>query len=142
MSATKRGPCLSGILDTKTGIISFGENFNLRTAGGRARFENFKENAHPIIKERIKALEQGIADGTIDRNPSDGTSGAHSEVVALDRALKAREEVTGKFVSESELSELKLHNRSMTNNRPNETMHRCNNCRHITNGTNMIGGHN
>ena len=141
-SATKRGPCLSGVFDKVTGKTFFGKNFNLRTTKGRAAFEKFKENAHPITKKRIEALEKGIADGTIKHKPSDGTPGAHSEVVALDKALKAREKATGKKVTEENLGDFELHNRSTSNNRPNKTMHRCGNCGCLTDGVDVVGGHN
>ena len=140
-SATKRGPCLTGIYDKVTGEISFGQNFNLRTVEGRKSFELFKRDAHPIIKARIEAYQKKIADGSINPNPSDGTPGAHSEIVALDNALKSREKRTGKPATQDILGEFELHNRSMSNNRPNETMHRCGNCDNLTKGVDVVGGH-
>ena len=139
MSAAKRGPVLTGIRDSITGKIHFGENFDLSKAQGRKAFQDFKKNAHPLVKERIINQEKAIAEGITTPSPRAGTPGAHSEVVALDKAIKARELMTGQKVTEADLSTFKLHNQSMMNAHPASRMNRCDNCAVITDGVTVIG---
>jgi len=65
--------------------------------------------------------------------------GAHSEVVALDKAIKAREVITGVPVREADLGSFQLHNRSMMNAHPATPMDRCSNCQAISAGTEVVG---
>ena len=141
MSFSRRGPCLSGAYDPVTGKTFFGENFDMGSAKGREAFQDFKNNASQVIKDRIAARERAIKNGEVTPNKSDGTPGAHAEVVAMDKAIKAREAQTEKPVTEADMGSFDLHNRSMSNNRPNMPMDRCSNCGAITNGT-TVHGHN
>ena len=140
-SNAKNGPCLTGVRDPITGEIFFGENFGKNQAGKEA-YKQFVENAHPLLKERINSRQAEIDAGKAANDPAfekvDGRGGAHSEIVALDKAIKAREAATGKPVTEADLASFDLHNRHMPNNNP---MHRCPNCSQITNGVNVVGGH-
>jgi YwqJ-like deaminase len=136
-SKTANGPCLSGVYDPVTGQTQFGKNFR-KNAAGRAEYAKFVEDAHPIIKERIKAQQKLIDENKMPPE-TDNRAGAHSEVRALDKAIKAREAATGKPVTESDLGSFDLHNRHMPNN---NAMHRCVNCTSVTDGVNPVGGHN
>lgn len=79
-------------------------------------------------------------DPTVDRRV-----GSHSEVVALDKAIKAREAETGKPVTEADLGSFDLANRRMPGDAdkpPGTTpMDRCPHCKQITDGVNVVGGH-
>jgi hypothetical protein len=136
-SNKKNGPCLSGVYDPKTKKTFFGQNFEKNVKGNK-EYADFVENAHPIIKERIKAQQKLIDEGKMPAEV-DKRAGAHSEVRALDEAIKAREAQTGKPVTEKDLGSFDLHNRHMPSNTP---FNRCPNCSNITNGANTIGGHN
>lgn len=140
-SNAKNGPCLTGVRDPITGEVFFGENFGKNQAG-REAYNQFVENAHPLLKERINARQEQINEGKANNDPLfekvDTRAGDHSEIVALDKALKAREAATGKPVTEADLSSFDLHNRHLPNN---NAMHRCPNCGQITNGVNIVGGH-
>ena len=128
MSLSKRGPVLSAIYDPKTGKTFFGTNFNMRKAADRLEFEKFKENLHPLLKKRLENHN------LFDHTGKAGTPGAHSEIRALDEALKAREAATGTKVTEADLSDFQLHNRGMTNHAPNVPVPRCPHCAALTEG--------
>ncbi len=53
-SNKSNGPCLSGIYDLTTVKTFYGQNF-FKNEMGKDGYTNFVEDAHPIIKERIKA---------------------------------------------------------------------------------------
>ncbi len=135
-SNTKNGPCLSGVYDPVTGKTFFGQNFG-KNGAGRAEYAKFVEDAHPLVKERIKAQQKLIDEGKLPPE-TDKRAGAHSEVRALDEAIKAREKETGQPFTEKDLGNLDLHNRSLPNNTPKI---RCPNCSYITDGVNTVGGH-
>lgn len=140
-SNRKNGPCLTGIFNPVTGKTVFGENFAKNLAGAEA-YKQFVENAHPLIKERIRIRQEQIDRGIASKDPLfetvDKRAGGHSEIVALDKAIKAREAATGRPVTEADLGSFDLHNRHMPNNSP---MYRCPNCSQITEGVNIVGGH-
>jgi uncharacterized Zn-binding protein involved in type VI secretion len=138
-SASQRGPVLSGVRDTQTGEIHYGKNFDLSSAKGRAEYAEFREQAHPVTNARIEARESVLRSGEAVAGPRDGTPGAHSEVVALDRAIQAREQATGIPVTEADLPTFQLHNQSLMNAHPATPMHRCSNCTSITDGVEVIG---
>ncbi len=138
-TASERGPVVTGVGDMVTGEVHHGKNFNMTRAAGRAEYAEFRENAHPVVNSRIDAREAALDQGTAVARPRDGTVGAHSEVVALDTAIKAREAVTGVPVKEADLGSFQLHNRSMMNAHPTAPMDRCTNCRAISAGTEVVG---
>jgi hypothetical protein len=139
LSINRRGPCYSGIHDPLTGQTHYGENFNISKPAGRAGYSKFYEDAHPVVRSRIDAQNEALQNGTATAKATAGTPGAHSEVVALDKMLKAREAYTGQPATEADVSELYLHNRSTMNATAGQPMNRCDNCRNITNGINTIG---
>ena len=105
-------------------------------------YRRFVEDAHPLLKERIKIRQEQVDKGKASGDPAfekvDRRAGAHSEIVATDKALKAIEAETGRPATEADLTNIDLHNRHMPNNNP---MDRCSNCSQITDGVNVIGGH-
>ncbi|MET4083686.1 hypothetical protein ABIB40_003658 [Pedobacter sp. UYP30] len=135
-SKRKNGPCLSGVYDPKTNKTFFGQNFEKNIKGNK-EYAEFVENAHPIIKNRIRAQQKLIDEGKVSADV-DRRAGAHSEVRALDDAIKNREISTGKPVTESDMGSFDLHNRHLPSNTP---FNRCPNCSNITEGTNVVGGH-
>lgn len=139
LSISRRGPCYSGVHDPLTGQTHYGENFNISKPAGRAAYSQFYEDAHPVVRSRIDAQNEALQNGTATAKATAGTPGAHSEVVALDKTLKAREVYTGQPATEADVSELYLHNRSTMNATAGQPMNRCDNCRNITHGINTIG---
>jgi hypothetical protein len=72
---------------------------------------------------------------------SDPRLGAHSEVRALDQAIKARRAL-GIEVNRFDIKDFQLHNRNLS--KVDDTgiplmKNRCENCSYITNGINVIG---
>ncbi|WP_367867226.1 PAAR-like protein [Pedobacter sp. WC2423] len=135
-SKTKNGPCLSAVYDPVTGKTFFGKNFT-KNLKGKAEYAKFVEDAHPLVKKRILARQKLIDEGKVPIE-TDLRAGGHSEVRALDDAIKAREAATSKPVTETDLSTFDLHNRRLPDNIP---MHRCPNCSVITDGVKTVGGH-
>lgn len=138
MSANQRGPCYSGVYDSVTGAYFYGENFDMSKLSDRVAFDVFYASAHPIIKQRIDSHQLNRKNGTAQVNPKAGTIGAHSEVVALDRALKARELTLNKPVLEEEFPSFYIHNRSTMAASAGQPMNRCDNCIVITKGVNTV----
>jgi hypothetical protein len=140
-SKKSRGPVLSGVTDPLTGKTYFGQNFTLRERSN-VIFSEFNQQLHPLLKERLKIYEQKKDAGVIRvEDPLSlekaGLPGSHSEIRALDEALKARETYTGKPISEGDLSSFLLHNRSL--NDAAGVPPRCVNCWHLTDGVKIIG---
>jgi len=129
------------VLNPATGkpAVYQGENFNMKTVQGRADFAKFKQEAHPELQARIKSQEDLLASGWKPENPLSGTPGAHAEVVAYDKALKARE-LAGMKVDSKTIEEIYLHNRSLLPSQyPNGAPDMCSHCRRILSGINPIG---
>lgn len=139
-SRSKDGPCLTGVHEPVTGKIYEGTNFPKNRAGNEA-YQKFVDQSHPLLKERIQnrqaAIDEGKRLGRPEFETVDHRAGAHSEVVALDKALKAREAATGRRVTEADLNEILLHNRNMP--KTQIQMDRCPNCSVITNGVRTVG---
>ena len=139
-SRTNDGPCLTGVHEPVTGKVYEGTNFPKNRAGNQA-YEKFVDESHPLLKERIQnrqaAVDEGKRLGKPEFETVDHRAGAHSEVVALDKALKAREAATGKRVTAADLNEILLHNRNMP--KTQIQMDRCPNCSVITNGVKTVG---
>ncbi|HYO58231.1 YwqJ-related putative deaminase [Archangium sp.] len=99
LSDKQRGPVLTGILDTRTGRTFFGLNQ-----------DEPLRSLHPLLKKRLADYLDTTGSITPARA---GKPGSHSEIVALNRALYAREAALGRPVEPQELSEFVLHNRSL-----------------------------
>jgi hypothetical protein len=129
------------VIDPATGkpAIYQGENFNMKTAKGRAEFAEFRDKAHPELKARIERQEDLLASGWKPENPLSGTPGAHAEVRAYDKALKARE-LAGMEVNSNTIGEIYLHNRSLLPSQyPLGAPDMCSHCRRILDGINPVG---
>ncbi|WP_257454895.1 YwqJ-related putative deaminase [Archangium lipolyticum] len=99
LSNNERGPVLTGVLDTRTGRTFFGTNH-----------ENPPANLHPLLTKSLTAYRAATGGVT---PPRAGVPGAHSEIVALNKALYEREAMMGRPVEPQELSSFVLHNRSL-----------------------------
>ncbi|MFL5345957.1 MAG: YwqJ-related putative deaminase [Hyalangium sp.] len=99
LSLRERGPVLTGVLDTRTGRTFFGINQ-----------ERPPDNLYPLLQQRLADYLKKTGGVTPERA---GDPGAHSEIVALNRALYEREAVLGRPIEPQELSEFVLHNRSL-----------------------------
>ncbi|NWJ95890.1 MAG: hypothetical protein HXX20_08920 [Chloroflexi bacterium] len=127
LSNKYRGPVLTGIMDTQTHEIFYGIN---------SFDKSLPTNLHPLLSQR---LEEYFAKTGGETPLKAGKPGSHSEVFALDKALKAREARTGRRVSESELSDFLLHNRSLRGTRKGTGIPpRCPNCRALTDGVQVV----
>jgi hypothetical protein len=132
-SNRERGPVLTGVKDPLTGKTHFGKNV-----------EKIPEDLHPMLKGRVEAYISQRDAGKINAESDDllraGVPGSHSEIIALDKAIKARESTTRQSMHESELSEFLLHNRSLMKKTLGQGVPpRCINCWHITEGVRVIG---
>ncbi|WP_109078396.1 PAAR domain-containing protein [Aggregatibacter kilianii] len=147
VSAKERGPCLSGVYDPATGETFYAQNFKNNATGDRA-YEAWLNGspetggADPIIKESVAQYEAKIASGEITPSDmADRRTAAHSEIRALDQAIKARRErgipVDASSISEMDLYNVDLQNAAIRNNggmpppKP-----RCEHCQRITDGIN------
>ena len=125
-SNAERGPVLSGVMDTVTGVIYYGQNT-----------VSPPSNLHPLLKSRLEEYERKTGGQT----PVNlGVPGAHSEIYALDQALKAREKDINKPLAEADLSSFLLHNRSLRGKTKGVGVPpRCTNCAVLTDGITVIG---
>jgi hypothetical protein len=125
-SNSERGPVLSGVMDAKTGVIYHGQNTNSAPA-----------DLHPLLKDRLDHYDKV----TVGQAPINlGVPGAHSEIHALNQAIKARERITGVPVTEKDLSDFLLHNRSLRGKTKGIGVPpRCTNCVVLTYGITVIG---
>lgn len=127
LSRSQRGPVLTGVMDPQTGEIFYGLNQG-----------KIPTNLHPIVQKRLDAYLEATGGVT---PPRAGIPGSHSEISALDQAIRARELLTGVPVVESDLSSFFLHNRALIGERRVIGIPpRCANCAAITNGVKIIGG--
>nr|WP_277395794.1 PAAR domain-containing protein [Aggregatibacter actinomycetemcomitans] len=147
VSANERGPCLSGVYDPATGETFYAQNFKNNVTGDRA-YETWLNGspetggADPIVKERVAQYEAKIASGEIiPSDRADRRTAAHSEIRALDQAIKARRErgipVDASSISEMDLYNVDLQNAAIRNNggMPPQKP-RCEHCQGITDGIN------
>jgi hypothetical protein len=141
-SRKSRGPVVSGITDPSTGKTYFGQNLTKKELSDPTFMTHFREQLHPLLKQRLDVYDQKLAAGEIKAEVQTdldraGIPGSHSEIRALDQALRAREASTGKPVTESDLPSFMLHNRSL--NDPAGVPPRCSHCWHLTDGVTVIG---
>jgi hypothetical protein len=141
-SKRSRGPVVSGITDPVTGETYFGQNFTEKERNNLDFMTKFKEQLHPLLKERLEEYTLKLKVGEIKAEDplsldKGGIPGTHSEIRALDQALKSREVYSGKSVTGDDLSSFLLHNRSL--NDPTGVPPRCAHCWHLTDGITVIG---
>lgn len=114
-------------MDPQTGEIFYGLNQG-----------KVPTDLHPLMQQRLNAYLEATEGVTPARA---GIPGSHSEISALDQAIKAREARTGITVTASDLPDFLLHNRSLIGERRVIGIPpRCANCAAITNGVKVIGG--
>lgn len=136
-----KGPVLSGIYDPLLDKIYFGQNFTNAQLNDVQIYRKFLDELHPILKNRLGEYQKLIdgkmieADDIIFQKASKVAS--HSEIRALDEALKARESFLKRPITEEELSEFLLHNKAL--NGSGNVPPRCLHCWHLTDGLTVIG---
>ena len=139
-SQNYNGKVLSGIFEPLSGKVYMGRNFTKGEIRMR-KWENFYHNAEPIIQKRIHQLLNNISKKDREKYEYQFSRaqipGQHSEVIALDKALKARRQILKRKMTEKDIEELLLHNRNMTD--PSKVPPRCINCWFITQGIKVIG---
>ena len=151
-SANNRGPCLSGLYDPASKKTFYGLNFK-KNATGKADYYKWIEapsiegGADDIIKQLVKGYDEKIKRGEIVLSEvTDRKYAAHSELRALDQAIKARREA-GIPVDHNAIKEMSLSNRDLQpkvierNNNTPPLKARCQNCEYLTNGV-QLNGHN
>ncbi len=141
---TKAGPCLSTVYDPVLNQIYFGQNFQSGNATEYRAYQKWlREEAHPIIQTRTEEYQSAIDRGEVPdlTGSRDIRLAAHSEIRALDQALKAREAL-GEPVDERTISEMYLHNidlRQLYRAGEINFKKRCENCKRITDGIKVLG---
>jgi hypothetical protein len=114
-------------MDSQTGEVFYGLNRGI-----------VPEDLHPLLRDRLNAYLERTGGITPERY---GVAGSHSEIMALDKALTARELATQTAVVESDLSSFILHNRSLVGeNRVIGVPPPCVNCDNIIYGVRILWG--
>jgi len=127
LSRSQRGPVVTGVMDSQTGEIFWGTNQDAVPA-----------HLNPLLQNRLDAYLEATGSNIPVRA---GIPGTHSEIVALNDALNAREAATGVPVTEDDLGSFLLSNRSLIGQtRVVGIPPRCANCFSLTNGVTVIGG--
>lgn len=126
LSRNERGPCQSGVMDTRTGETFFSRNTLVAP-----------ENLHPVLKARLDTYLERTGGNTPERAGklmADFGAGAHSEINAMNEAFQARE--AAKIpVTDASFDEFLIHNISLGRGTQFGTiMPRCANCFNITQG--------
>jgi hypothetical protein len=125
MSNRKRGPVLTVLKDRKTGQIF--EGLNDKKA---------PSNLHPILKKRLDKFYKEYPSQKDWPHPSD--PGTHSEIYALDKALKARE-AAGMKVTEKSLKDFTLYNETLYKKKTG-SVPCCANCTRLLDGVESLSG--
>ncbi len=112
-SNSERSPVLSTVLDKKTGKTF--EGLNVRS---------LPKDLHPILQKRIDTFKKQFG----SNNPHFSEPGNHSEIIAVDKALKARESA-GIKVTEADLKDFVIHNEWLKG-KPNPAK-MCQNCNYL-----------
>ncbi|MEN9918685.1 MAG: hypothetical protein RL662_1121, partial [Bacteroidota bacterium] len=132
-------PVLTGLIDNKTGQIFFGRN--LKT---QSQIDDFLENLHQILKKRLEVHQTHVTNKTLKATDIDiqraGIPASHSEIVAIDEALKIR----GVNVTEADLSDFIIHNKRLGGEVdsfgvPKGCPPRCTHCWFLSNDIKVIG---
>lgn len=127
LSRSQRGPVLTGVMDSQTGKVFWGTNQDA-----------VPSNLNPLLQNRLDTYLATTAGDTPVRA---GIPGAHSEIVALNDALNARQVLTGVAVTEADLPGFLLSNRSLIGQtRVTGIPPRCANCFSLTDGVTVVGG--
>jgi hypothetical protein len=124
-SNARRGPVLSVLRDRVTGEIFDAQNLS-----------SVPGNLHPLLQAR---LDKHLANVGSNLNPVWGIPGSHSEIWALNSALRRREALG---MTVNSLDDFSLYNVSLWNNRIGTTVPRCGNCNVITQGVRVLSGKN
>ncbi|MDE6912895.1 MAG: hypothetical protein K2P35_04275 [Lachnospiraceae bacterium] len=142
-SRNEIGPCFSTIYDPRLKRFYYGLNYKSKNKLIKEEYERWRDyEVHEIIRTRTKIYQEMIDKGLVDYLPPnhDPRLAAHSEVRALDLALKAREEAE-MAVDELTISDLFLYNIDMKKFFKGEGLvpkDRCENCKVITEGIHVI----
>jgi hypothetical protein len=135
----KGDPVLTGLIDNKTGQIFYGRNLK-----SQSEIEDFWDKLHPILKKRLEIHNKHISEGTLRATVVDVNRAAilasHSEIVALDQALKAR----GVSATEADFAEFIIHNKQLGGKVdnigiPKGCPPRCAHCWFLSDGIKVIG---
>ena len=127
-SKSQRGPVLTGVLDKKTGDIFYGINSKLEVS-----------NLHPILQKRLDALKQRTGGKGNRPDYVNEIPGSHSEISAVNEALKARE-AAGATITEDVLGDFILHNKAIKGSGKGDfAPPRCPDCNELTKGVRVVG---
>jgi RHS repeat-associated protein len=121
-SIRARGPVLSGARDPLTGEIFFGQNTGI------------PEDLHPLLRQRLNALNEATGGAGIGK----GLPGGHSELNALDQALKAYEAASGQTATEEVLGDFLMYNVRLRGAAQGAAIAPCANCSDLTRGVRYI----
>lgn len=119
-----QGPVLSVVRNIKTGQIYVGFN-----EGGR-------ENISDVLSERIREHQSDIANAKINivRSDPKAAEGGHSEINALNPAIRDYEKIIGRKLTENDLHVFELHNLWIEGRHKLTTKGRCEHCARLTRG--------
>jgi len=143
LSKTERGPVATTVLDKITGQIFHGLNIGRKGAPPTAsELAHLKETLHPLLKKYVekqeKILAEALRNGTMtEKMAKAAQAGTHSEVVALNNAIRARI-ASGIGFSEGRLGEFMLRNRTLLDTARFRIPEPCFNCRPITRGVHIL----
>jgi RHS repeat-associated protein len=149
LSRAERGPVYTSVLDTVTGEVFGGLNLGSKGhAPTAAELMHLRDNLHPLLKQRLETLESQLNTlaeaGMLTREElRAGVAGAHSEVVALNKAILARESALGVSVGEADLSSFLVYNKELRSAATSASFGvsvppPCINCSYIVQGTQII----
>jgi RHS repeat-associated protein len=139
------GPVASVAVDTQTG--EYGVGLNIQRGRGLpptdAEMQNLRESLHPVLRARFDALQAHAAELVRTGQVTDdvaraGVAGTHSEFIALNNAIKAREALTGVAVTADDLADFVIVNRGLVGPFAGQNMPPpCYNCSILIRGTTM-----
>ena len=140
-SKREAGPCLSTLYDSELDEIFYGQNFKTSKVG-KAEYMNWiKNEADPFIQERLFNYERELKVGNVKwKITNDPRLAGHSEIRALDQAIKARR-AAGLPITDNILEEMYVYNIDLWDARKLNIMSpkcRCPNCTFLTDGINTL----
>ena len=137
------GPVATVVVDTRFPHIEVG--LNIQRGRGlpptAQEMQHLRESLHPILRTRLEALEAHLAElrrtGRLTNEMERaGVAGTHSEIIALNKAIKAREAFTGVSVTVRDLPDFVFVNRSLQGEFCGQTVPPpCYNCSYLIQGT-------
>ena len=145
LSRQERGPVLSAVLDVESGELFFGLNIGRKGHPPTdAELRHLLEELHPLLKERYQ--EQRLFVNTLTEEGKmtinllkAGEPGTHSEIIALNNALKAKEARLQRSLTAADLDSLLVNNRSLNTAASVDFVpHPCSNCCPIIRGTTFV----